>query len=433
MLEHNRMEQQASNNDTVAGRKRFTPVDYVKITILGFGVTALWSSLHTIVLPPRLLDFVPASLKNTYLGYMTFTGLVLAMVTQPIVGAISDRSSFAWGRRRPYILVGITLALLFLPGIGLWDSYAIIFVSYCLLQISCNTAQGPYQGFIPDLVSEEKRGLASGVKSLLEASGGAILVLVTGSLMGHYFVGEGSFWLWLSLGTLGIVLLGTMLATLLTVKERPGTGGSQLPLLPSLLKSFQIDVRQNRDFIWFLVSRGLMGMPGVMLLQFAQYYLMDVVGIANPVTVADDLTIAVGAGLIAVVYFAARLSDRIGRRPILISSGLLGALGIALLFFSRSYMQIMACAALIGIASGAFLSVSWALATDLVAKGEEAKYLGLTNLAMCAGSALARLIGPVIDFFNRFEPNLGYSVMLLVCLICFVTGSLLILKVKRVR
>ncbi|GAI75107.1 unnamed protein product, partial [marine sediment metagenome] len=37
---------------------------------------------------------------------------------QPIAGAISDRSSFRWGRRRPYILLGTILAMLLLPGIG---------------------------------------------------------------------------------------------------------------------------------------------------------------------------------------------------------------------------------------------------------------------------------------------------------------------------
>jgi Na+-transporting NADH:ubiquinone oxidoreductase subunit NqrD len=57
----------------------------------------------------------------------------------------------------------------------------------------------------------------------------------------------------------------------------------------------------------------------------------------------------------------------------------------------------------------------------------------LTNLAMCAGSALARLIGPVIDFFNGLSHNLGYSVMLLACFVFFVVGSLLILKIKGVR
>ena len=52
---------------------------------------------------------------------------------------------------------------------------------------------------------------------------------------------------------------------------------------------------------------------------------------------------------------------------------------------------------------------------------------------MAAGSALARLIGPLIDFFNTLETNLGYSVMLLACFLCFIVGSLMVLKVRGVR
>src|SRR4030042_3081621 len=137
--------------------------DYIKITVFGFALTALWQSLHSIILPQRLLDFVPEAQKNTYLGLMTLAGLLLAMVVQPIAGGMSDRSRFKWGRRRPYILIGGIVALLLVPGIGFAGGFAAIFVVYCLLQIASNTAQGPYQAFIPDLVPENTRGLASGV------------------------------------------------------------------------------------------------------------------------------------------------------------------------------------------------------------------------------------------------------------------------------
>jgi Na+/melibiose symporter-like transporter len=422
------MNQQAS----ITGRdvKSFGHFDYVKITILGFALTALWGSLHSIILPLRIIDFVAESQKNTYLGLLTFTGLVITMAVQPIVGAISDRSGFSWGRRRPYILLGVMLSVLLLPGIGLAGSYAAIFVFYCLLQISSNTAQGPFQAFIPELVPEGKRGRASGVKGLLEILGGVALVRLIAYFMGNYFAGEGGSWLWLALGVLAIVLLGAMIATVLMVKERPGVVSSKLPPLSTLYKSFKIDIKANRSFILFLVSRGLMGMPGVMLQIFALYYLMDVIGIANPAKTAADLLIVVGVCLLAAVYPAGRLSDRIGRKPIIVSAGLIGALGIVLLFFSQSYMHVMLSGAVLGIANGALLSGSWALATDLVTKSEEARYLGLTNLAMAGGSALARLIGPVIDFFNNISSGLGYQVMLLVCFICFIAGTLLIIKIR---
>jgi len=82
-------------------KDEFGRFDYVKITIYGFALSALWSSLHSIVLPLRLLDLVPEAEKNTRLGLLTFAGLLLAMIVQPIAGAISDRSGFRWGRRRP--------------------------------------------------------------------------------------------------------------------------------------------------------------------------------------------------------------------------------------------------------------------------------------------------------------------------------------------
>ena len=414
-------------------RTDFHRIDYIKITIFGFALAALWSSLHSIILPLRLLDFVAESEKNTYLGLLTFTGLILAMAVQPIAGTISDRSGFSWGRRRPYILLGTTVAILLLPGIGYFASYAAVFIIYCLLQVSTNTAQGPFQAFIPDLVPEGKRGLASGVKSLLEIVGGIALVRLIGYFMGQYTTGEGSFWLWLVLWALAVVLLGAMLATVLTVREQPGKGSSQLPLLLTLYKSFKIDIKANTDFVLFLVSRLLIFMALATIQTFALFYLRDVVGVTNPATATADLLIAAGIGMIVAVYPAGRLSDRIGRRPVVVSSGLLGAFGILVIFFSPSYGYIICGGAILGIATGAFMSSNWALATDLVARGEEARYLGLTNLATAGGAALARLIGPVIDFFNRYTPGLGYQVMLGACFVYFIVGSVLLIGIKGRR
>ena len=422
------------NNKAVSPEaRRFGSANYIKISVFGFALAALWGCMHTLILQVRLLDFVPAAQKNTYLGFLTFAGLVLAMAVQPVVGAISDRSGFSWGRRRPYILLGTIMAVAFLPGIGLCGSYAILFVIYCLLQISSNTAQGSYQGFIPDLVPVGRRGLASGVKTLLELLGGLTLLRLIGPLMDRYLAGEGSSWLWLGLGAPAVVLVVAMIATVLMVKERPGTGGSRLSLLSTISRSFKIAVKANPDFLRFLASRLLLGMPGTILQTYALYYLMDVVGIAHPAEVTGDLLIAVGVGMLVTVYPAGRLSDRVGRKPVLIFSGLLGALGVVLLFFSRSYMHIMFCGGLLGISSGVLLSTSWALAVDLAVKGEEARYLGLANMSIAGAGALSRLIGPVIDFLGAFKPRLGYSVMLLVCFVCFVVGSALLITIKGYR
>ncbi len=199
----------------------------------------------------------------------------------------------------------------------------------------------------------------------------------------------------------------------------------------SLYKSFRIDVKANPDFVWFLASRLLIFMAFTTLQTFALYFLRDAVGVANPATATARFSIVAVAGMLVMVYPAGRLSDRIGRRPIAVISGFLGALGMALIFlFQHNYILVMSFGGLIGISFGAFMSTNWALATDLVAKGEEARYLGLANLATAGGGALARLIGPLIDFFNASSPGVGYSVMLLACSIYFIAGSALLMKVK---
>ena len=420
------------NNSITGSTTQFRRRDYVKITIFGFALTALWQSLHTIILPLRLLDFVPEVQKNTYLGLVTLSGLLLAMVVQPIAGAISDRSRFRLGRRRPYILLGGIVASLLIPGIGSVGSYAAIFAVYCLLQVSANAAQGPYQAFIPEMAPERKRGLASGVKALLEILGGIAVIYPIAIFMDRYFAGEGSQWLWLVLGILATVLLGAMVATIVTVKEPPVTGGKpRASLLVTLYQTFKIDVRANYDFIWFLISRMLIFMAFTTIQQFMLNFLRDVIGVTNPAEATVRFSILAVVGMLAVVYPAGFLSDRIGRKPVIITAGLLGAVGIAIIFLYQNYNAILLAAGAIGVAIGAFNSSNWALATDLAPKSEEARYLGLTNLATAGGAALARAIGPAIDFFNSQSPGLGYKVMLLVCLVYFIAGSALVAKIKR--
>ena len=414
------------------GQSGFRPVDYVKLTVLGLGLSGLWTSLHSIVLPVRLLDFVPEAMKNSYLGYMTFAGLLLAMVVQPVVGGASDRAGFRWGRRRPFILAGIVASLVLLPGIGLFGSYAAVFAGYCLLQIATNTAQGPYQGLLPDLAPAGRRGVASGVKSLLELAGGVGLARLAAYFMDRYAPGGEEYWLWLTLSALGAVLLVTALVTLLTVREAPGVRQERPPLLAGIIDSFRVDVRRSGVFLRFLVARGLLTIPGVILQTFALYYISDVVGTDNPAEMTANLLIAVGAGLIGIVWVAGRLSDRIGRKPILVASGLVGALGVGILYAAGTTAQLMIAGAVIGIASGAMLSTGWALAIDLIPAGEGARYLGLANLALAAGSALARLVGPVIDFFNGVGENLGYTVMLAICFVCFLAGAAIFARLRLV-
>ncbi|MBM4447481.1 MAG: SLC45 family MFS transporter [Chloroflexi bacterium] len=410
--------------------RAFRPVDYVKISIFAAALSVLWPSLHSVIIPLRLLEFAPEAQKNTYLGLMTFAGSMIAVFVQPLAGAVSDRFSSRFGRRRPFILVGTLLALLFLPSIGLSGSFPFLLIGYCLLQVATNIAQGPFQAFIPDLVPKERRGVASGAKGVAEILGGVAFLRVVAYFMDNYASDGGEMWLWLAIGLPGLILLGGMIATMLTVKEQPSFLGSQPSMAKTMAGAYKIDVKEHLSFVWFLLSRLFILMAMVVLQTFALYFVRDVIHHPNPAGVTADLLITVGVFLLLAVYPAGQLSDRFGRKLIIILSGLVGIVGILVIFFTRSYVGTLVCGGLLGISSGAFLSTNWALATDLVPAGEEARYLGLANIATAGAGALARLTGPVIDFFNIQQSGLGYSVMLLICVFYFALGSALVIPVR---
>ncbi len=412
------------------GKIRTGTWHYLKITLLVFGIAGLWQSLHSLILPLRVLDFVPEAQKNTYLGLLTFSGLIVAMLVQPIAGAISDRSTYKWGRRRPFILVGVLGIALLLPIIGVATSFTVLFLGYCLLQASSNIAQGPYQAFIPETVPSRGRGQASGIKSLLEIAGGAALLLPISRLMDNYLKSGESNWLFISLLILGCITLLLMIYTVVSVKEQRSEKPLISEVMPAWLNTFRIDLKSNRPFMWFLVSRMVVFMGLATVQQFALYFFRDVVGVTDPAAATTRFLIISIVFMLATVLPAGYMSDRIGRKPIAVTSAFMGAAGILLILINQSVSMLMVGASIIGASLGAFISTNWALATDLVAKGEEAKYLGIANMATAGGAALARLIGPVIDFFNQLEPNAGYYVMLLACMIYFIAGGLILLKVK---
>ena len=400
--------------------------DYVAMNVYWFGLAFMWNGLHPIVLPALLLRFVPEPLKNTYLGGLTFVGLLLAMVIQPLAGGLSDRTRSRWGRRRPWILAGTLLDLVFLAGMALARGYWGLLAAYLLLQMASNAAHGPAQGFIPDLVPEERRGLASGIKNLFDMGGLVVTSLVMGQLMGDGVPA-------LAFALIGGVLAASALITLLATPERPSSGPTAPAVRYGLRDLLHVDLHRYPDYTWLIVSRFLI-LLGIYAVQgFAQYYIRDVLGVPNPAEVTGNLMATIGLALTLLVFPAGLLSDRVGRRGLNLAAGALAAVGIFLLIFVRDIPSLYVSGGIIGMATGIFVSVNWALATDLIPQEEAGKYLGLSNLATAGAGAASRLAGPLIDGFNALRPGayLGYPVLFLLASVSTLVGTLLMLQMRR--
>jgi Na+/melibiose symporter-like transporter len=397
---------------------------YITMNVYWFGLAFMWNALHPIVLPALLLRFVPEGLKNTYLGTLTFAGLGLAMVVQPWAGSFSDRLRTRWGRRRPWMVGGTLLSLLFLAlmaGVqGLW----LLAAGYLLLQLASNAAHGPAQGLIPDLVPPERRGLASGIKNLFDMGGLVVTSLVAGQLMG----GDNAT---LAFAIVALVLAASTAITVLATREPVGevTGTTA----ENARRPWRADLARYPVYTRVLISRFLI-LLGIYVVQgFAQYYIRDWLDVPNPAAVTGNLMAAIGVALTLLVFPAGWLSDRVGRWPLNIGAGVAASVGIFLLALARSVTAVYVFGSLIGMATGVFLSVNWALATDLIPPDEGGKYLGLSNLATAGAGAASRLGGPLIDGLNAVLPGafIGYPTTFVLAAFVTLAGAALMVGQRR--
>jgi MFS family permease len=187
------------------------------ITTFGFALTMLSNTLEPAVLGHKVLELAPDR-PNTALGFTTFAGLIVAILVQPIIGVLSDRTRSPWGRRIPYFALGTLLVIACLLMIALAPDFAFLVVGVLLIQFASNTVQGPWQALIPDHVPESQRGKASSVKAIFD-----ILALIVGRLIAGQLVGMFSQWgqvaILAAVGVPSLVFIIALIITTFSARE----------------------------------------------------------------------------------------------------------------------------------------------------------------------------------------------------------------------
>ena len=396
------------------------------------GLSFMWNALHPIILPAILLNYVPDAKKNTYLGLLTFVGLVIAMVIQPISGALSDGWKSRFGRRRPLIVFGTLFDFIFLSILAWSGGLVWLFIGYTGLQLSSNIAHGPMQGLLPDRVPKEQLGVASSIKNFMDMVSLIIASLLAGRLLDPVSRDPTT----IMLVVIGLLVLFAAV-TIFGVKESPSPTGRGMPegqSEGSFLSQFKIDFRQNTSYWWLIAERTLflLGIYGVQT--FAQYYLQDVIQVPDPPKQTGDLLAALTVALVILVLIGGWLSDKYGAKKVLIAATYVSALGIFLMFFAKDMRGLLIFGAVFGAGIGLFLTSNWALANSLAPGDEAGKYLGLTNLATAGSAAMARLEGPALDWLNAAYPGawIGYKSLFIFGGLCILSSVLILRKINPI-
>ncbi|HLW59496.1 MAG TPA: MFS transporter [bacterium] len=405
------------------------PVEVGWLGLYWFAISFHWGALLTVVIPAEVLRFVPEAQKGAYLGALFAAGAVMAMVISPISGALSDRSTLSMGRRRPFVIAGTLVSCLGLLAMRYATGYAWYVGAVVIVQTATNFAGGAFNGLIPDKIPPSQRGMTSGVMGFMMMIGTISAVLVAGDLVGR---GQTPLVYGIDIGVL--LVCTAMMASQIREERLPAAPPIRLP---DFLRSFWIDPRRYPDFGWLFLTRGLVMLGFYTLISFLQFFVKDTLHLsvreaARTTSVLSAITIA-AATLVALA--AGVLSDRIGRKGIVSTAGFFLALTSLGLLMQPPLSALKVIAVLFGVGYGAYTSVDWALAIDVLPPTRSAaKDLGIWAIANTLPQVVAPILaGPVIDAFNRGGSNLGYSVAFALAIVYVTLGSVFVWKIRGAR
>lgn len=147
---------------------------------------------------------------------------------------------------------------------------------------------------------------------------------------------------------------------------------------------------------------------------------------ADPAGVGTVAAVSAFTGVVASVP-AGMLSDRIGRKRMLIISAIIFASAPFLYQFASTLWHLAVIRFYHGFATAIFVPVAMALVSDLF-HGERGEKMGWFSTSTLLGRFMAPIIGGVIIGSLAFNPGLGYRVVYLVCGVAGIIAFFLTLK-----
>jgi len=398
------------------------------------GLSFMWNAIHPILLPAVLLNYVPDAKKNTYLGLLTFVGLIIAMIVQPVAGALSDGWKSRFGRRRPLVALGTLFDFVFLSILAWAGGLTWLFIGYVGLQFSSNIAHGPMQGLLPDRVPQTQLGVAASLKTFMDMLSLVLASLLAGRLLDPVTRDPTAIML-VVMGLLAVAASITIFgveeeptsrfAVRLSAKSKGDRGQGEW------LSQFRINFSENSSY-WWLIAERMLFLIGIYGMQvFAQYYLQDVLRVPDPPRQTGNLLAALTLTLVVLVLLGGWLTDKYGAKRILAIGTYIASAGMFLMLFATDMRGLIVFGSILGAGIGLFLTSNWSLANALAPQKEAGKYLGLTNLATAGSAALSRLEGPALDWLNAAWPGawIGYKGLFIFGGLCIFLSVFLLRKI----
>ena len=387
---------------------------------------ATYAALTGILLPIQVA-LISANDKDKIanLAIVTTVSFVFTLFAQPIVGAFSDRTRSKLGRRAPWMLIGSSVATIFLLGLGGMKNVLWITIFWVVIQVALNALQGPLSAIVPDRFTRSKRGAASAMVGMGMMIGAAVGTVAAGQFASNVGIGYTVF---------GV---GVLVVTVLFVLFNRDGSSKALVVEPfnwkQFLSGFWINPKQNPDFAWAFAARFFFILGYFVIAAYNLYILTDYIHLS-----LKDA--AVNAGLLAIVGMVPTLisiilagfwSDKLGRRKIFIyAATVIMVIGLAMPLIMPSLTGMLIMSAINGLGFGLYMASDTALMTEVLPGGGVAagKDLGILNVATNIPQAMSPAVAAVL--IGSFG---GFSSLFIFGMVSVVIAALVLIPIKSVR
>lgn len=378
------------------------------LSIFWFAWELHWSALLGAAMQAQVARFIAPGGIGTATAIMSGAGAFFSIAAQYAAGRASD----AAGRRIPYLIAGTLADVIAVFGFALAPSFVTVVLAFVAVQISLNTAGGPYQALIPDKVPANLLGRASAIMAFYRLVGIASGLLLAKKLVVQPDPGVTAAALTHGLLSLAIVvsivLVASLAVTVAGVRDEKAAANVSEPAPDSW--------RDRSSFTWLVVSRSLVSMGLYLILPFFAFFLRFALGIPKYLSTSLTLLLIINAFSLIGLVPAYLLGDRVSKKSIMFVA--MGLLAIGAILFANMKTSaagpLEATAILVGIGWGAYYAVDWALACTLLPKGRAGALMAIWNIGSSGPQVLSPTIGGLLaDRIGAATGDLGNGYRLL--------------------
>ncbi|MEV6827669.1 MFS transporter [Amycolatopsis sp. NPDC051102] len=396
------------------------------MTLLFFANIALWLGVYAPiqVLLPKQAELLDTANKEAVLGLVMGFGAAVALVANPAIGLLSDRTCSRFGRRHPWTVAGAIVAAGGLAVLALAPTVPVMIIGWCLVQGGLNGMLAALMAALPDRVPVQQLAVVGGLVGIAQMLGtvlGAVVVVVVLGIAGlpsAYAV------------CAGIVVLGAAFFVLRTPDARLPLESRPPWVLRQVLRDFWVSPRKHPDFAWAWSCHFMINLGNAFGTLYLLFFLQDAVHYPDPENGLLIMMGLYGVALVAGAVLAGHFSDKSGRRKpyVLLASGVM-ALAALLLVVWQSWPVALAASPLLGVGFGAYMAVALAMLTQVLpAAQNRAKDFGIINIANALPQVVAPLVTPLVLAYLG-----GYSGLFAASAIATLLAAVLVLRVKAVR